>query len=84
MNHPHFSKEVALRDGVKTFYFYRLPAGYPSYRVEVETGGEGRLQFSMFRPAAGGWRVTGHRLPLWVAEAESELASALEVQDLSG
>ena len=32
---PVFTKEIPLRDGVRTFYFYRLPASYPAWRVEV-------------------------------------------------
>jgi hypothetical protein len=84
MNSPTFSKEITLKEGSKTFYFYRLPASYPSWQVEVETDGGGRLQFSMYRSAGGGWRATAQRLPLWVAEAETVLAAALDVQELFG
>lgn len=84
MINPTFSKDITLREGSRTFNFYRLPAPYPSYRVETSDERGQRIEFSMYRSAAGGWRATSHRLPLWVAEAESSLAAAAEVQELFG
>jgi hypothetical protein len=76
----YFSKVIKAGERQREFNFRQLPGAddVPRYHVDVTDDKGVRLMFSMFRDAAGKWRTSAQKLPIWIHNAELILGSAIE------
>ena len=73
-----FTKILKINERLWEFNFRKLPGLYPSYHVDLTSEKGSRIMFSIYRSAEGVWRTTSHKLPLWIASAESLIGETIE------
>ena len=75
----YFSKLIKAGDRVREFNFRQASISDDSrYTVDVPDDKGSRISFSMYRNADSEWKVAAQLMPLWVHNAETDLASAIE------
>jgi hypothetical protein len=75
----YFSKVIKAGDRLREFNFRQTNLNDESrYTVDVPDDKGNRISFSIYKNAEGEWRVAAQLMPMWVHNAEQELASAIE------
>jgi len=74
----YFSKLIKAGGQIREFNF-RLasPNDSSRYMVDVPDEKGGRTTFSIYKNANGEWQIAPQLMPLWIHEAESALAEAI-------
>ncbi len=74
----YFSKLIKAGDRLREFNFRQTNLNDDSrYTVDVPDDNGNRIVFSVFRNAGDEWRVAAQLMPMWVHNAEGELATAI-------
>ena len=73
-----FTKIIRLGTRLWEFNFRKLPGDHQNFHADVTDAKGDRIQFSMHKNAHGVWRTTGNKLPLWIADGEQTLGTAIE------
>ena len=75
----YFSKLIKAGDKLREFNFRQTYLSDNSrYSVDVPDDKGSRIMFSVYRTADGEWKIAANLMPLWVHDAENELAAAIE------
>lgn len=75
----YFSKLIKAGDRVREFNFRRASLNDTSrYAVDVPDDKGNRILFSMYKNADNEWKVAAQLMPMWVHNAETDLANAIE------
>jgi hypothetical protein len=75
----YFSKVIKAGDKLREFNFRQTYLSDDSrYTVDVPDDKGNRITFSIYRNADGEWKVAAQLMPIWVHNAEQELAIAIE------
>lgn len=75
----YFSKVIKAGERQREFNFRQTSRNDESrYSVDVPDDKGNRVMFSMYRNADGNWKTAAQLLPLWIHDAESTLAEAIE------
>ena len=75
----YFSKVIKAGERLREFNFRQTNANDEArYSVDVPDDKGNRVMFSMYKNAEGQWKTAAQLLPLWVHEAETLLADAIE------
>lgn len=75
----YFSKVIKAGDKLREFNFRQTNLNDESrYTVDVPDDKGKRISFSIYKNADGEWKVAAQLMPMWVHNAELELASAIE------
>lgn len=75
----YFSKVIKAGDKLREFNFRQTNLNDESrYTVDVPDDKGNRISFSIYKNADGEWKVAAQLMPMWVHNAELELASAIE------
>jgi hypothetical protein len=75
----YFSKLIKAGDRVREFNFRRASLNDNSrYAVDVPDDKGNRILFSMYKNADNEWKVAAQLMPMWVHNAETDLANAIE------
>jgi hypothetical protein len=75
----YFSKVMKAGERMREFNFRLASANDDSrYTVDVPDDKGNRVIFSMFKNADGDWKIAAQLMPLWIHEAETQLANAIE------
>lgn len=75
----YFSKLIKAGDRLREFNFRQTYLNDSSrYSVDVPDDKGSRIMFSIYKNADGEWRVAAQLIPMWVHNAEAELALAIE------
>ena len=75
----YFSKLIKAGDRLREFNF-RLASINDNnrYTVDVPDDKGNRVLFSMYRNADGEWKIAAQLMPMWIHNAEIDLAHAIE------
>jgi hypothetical protein len=74
----YFSKLIKAGDKLREFNFRQTYLSDDSrYTVDVPDDKGNRIMFSIYRNADAEWKVAAQLVPLWVHNAELELATAI-------
>lgn len=75
----YFSKLIKAGDRLREFNF-RLASINDNnrYTVDVPDDKGNRVLFSMYRNADGEWKIAAQLMPMWIHNAEIDLANAIE------
>lgn len=74
----YFSKLIKAGDKLREFNFRQTNLNDDSrYTVDVPDDKGIRIVFSVFRNADEQWKVAAQLMPMWVHEAETDLATAI-------
>ena len=75
----YFSKLIKAGDRLREFNFRQASLSDDTrYNVDVPDDKGGRIMFSLYKNADREWKIAAHLMPLWVHNAESDLANAIE------
>ena len=75
----YFSKLIKAGDKLREFNFRQTYLNDNSrYTVDVPDDKGNRIMFSIYRNADAEWKVAAQLMPIWVHNAEVELAIAIE------
>ena len=75
----YFSKLIKAGDKLREFNFRQTYLSDDSrYTVDVPDDKGNRIMFSIYRNAEAEWKVAAQLMPLWVHNAEQELATAIK------
>src|SRR5690349_21183014 len=75
----YFSKLIKAGDKLREFNFRQTYLNDDSrYTVDVPDDKGNRIMFSIYRNADAAWKVAAQLMPMWVHNAEQELATAIE------
>lgn len=75
----YFSKLIKAGDRLREFNFRQTNLNDASrYSVDVPDDKGNRIMFSIYKNANGEWKVSAQLMPMWVHNAEAELALAIE------
>lgn len=75
----YFSKLIKAGDKLREFNFRQTNLNDSSrYTVDVPDDKGSRIMFTIYRNADAEWKVAAQLMPLWVHNAEHELAAAIE------
>jgi uridine kinase len=75
----YFSKVIKAGDKLREFNFRQTYLNDNSrYSVDVPDDKGARIMFSIYRNADAEWKVAAQLMPMWVHNAEEELARAIE------
>jgi uridine kinase len=75
----YFSKVIKAGERLREFNFRQTTASDEArYSVDVPDDKGNRIMFSMYKNAESEWKTAAQLLPLWVHEAETMLAEAIE------
>jgi len=75
----YFSKVIKAGDKLREFNFRQTNLNDESrYTVDVPDDKGNRILFSIYKNADAEWKVAAQLMPMWVHNAEMELASAIE------
>jgi len=75
----YFSKLIKAGDKLREFNFRQTYLNDDSrYTVDVPDDKGNRIMFSIYRNADAAWKVAAQLMPIWVHNAEQELATAIE------
>lgn len=75
----YFSKVIKAGERLREFNFKLTSFNDESrYSVDVPDDKGNRLMFHMTKNEEGAWKTTPSKLPLWIQEAETSLAEAIE------
>jgi len=75
----YFSKLIKAGDRLREFNFRQASMNDDSrYSVDVPDDKGGRIMFSLYKNADKEWKIAAQLMPMWVHEAESDLANAIE------
>jgi len=75
----YFSKLIKAGDRLREFNF-RLASINDNnrYTVDVPDDKGNRISFSMYRNSDNEWKIAAQLMPMWVHNAEADLANAIE------
>jgi hypothetical protein len=83
----YFSKVIKAGDRLREFNFRQASISDDTrYTVDVPDDKGNRIMFSIYKNADAEWKIAAHLMPMWVHDAEPDLALAIEennVQELS-
>lgn len=75
----YFSKVIKAGDRQREFNFRQSSLNDNSrYTVDVPDDKGERILFSIFRNANSEWKVAAQLMPMWIHDAEDDLAIAIE------
>ena len=75
----YFSKVIKAGDKLREFNFRQTYLNDDSrYTVDVPDDKGKRILFSIYKNADAEWKVAAQLMPIWVHNAESELAFAIQ------
>jgi hypothetical protein len=75
----YFSKLIKAGDRLREFNFRRASINDDTrYTVDVPNDNGSRIMFSIYKNADGGWKIAAQLMPMWVHNAEIDLANAIE------
>jgi hypothetical protein len=75
----YFSKVIKAGDKLREFNFRQTNLNDDSrYTIDVPDDKGNRITFSIYRNADAEWKVAAQLMPIWVHNAEQELAVAIE------
>lgn len=75
----YFSKVMKAGDRMREFNFRLASANDDSrYSIDVPDDKGNRVIFSMFKNADKVWKIAAQLMPMWIHEAEEQLAEAIE------
>ena len=75
----YFSKVIKAGDKLREFNFRQSSMNDNGrYTVDVPDDKGNRIMFSIYKNADAEWKVAAQLMPMWVHNAESELAVAIE------
>jgi hypothetical protein len=75
----YFSKLIKAGDRLREFNFRQASLSDDTrYNVDVPDDKGGRIMFSLYRNADREWKIAAQLMPLWVHNAETDLANAIE------
>lgn len=75
----YFSKLIKAGDKLREFNFRQTSLNDDSrYSVDVPDDKGQRIMFSIYRNADAEWKVAAQLMPMWVHNAEQDLATAIE------
>jgi hypothetical protein len=75
----YFSKVIKAGDKLREFNFRQTNLNDDSrYTVDVPDDKGKRILFSIYKNADAEWKVAAQLMPIWVHNAESDLASAIQ------
>jgi len=75
----YFSKLIKAGDKLREFNFRQTYLNDDSrYTVDVPDDKGNRIMFSIYRNADAEWKVSAQLMPMWVHNAETDLAKAIE------
>lgn len=75
----YFSKLIKAGDKLREFNFRQTNLNDDSrYTVDVPDDKGHRIMFTIYRNADSHWKVAAQLMPIWVHNAEHELATAIE------
>ncbi|HWJ24912.1 MAG TPA: hypothetical protein VNS32_00120, partial [Flavisolibacter sp.] len=75
----YFSKLIKAGDKLREFNFRQTYLNDDSrYTVDVPDDKGNRIMFSIYKNAEAAWKVAAQLMPMWVHNAEQELATAIE------
>jgi hypothetical protein len=75
----YFSKVIKAGDKLREFNFRQASLNDESrYTVDVPDDKGNRIMFTIYKNADAQWKVAAQLMPMWVHNAEQELATAIE------
>ena len=75
----YFSKLIKAGDRLREFNFRQASIHDGSrYAVDVPDDKGSRIIFSLYKNADGEWKIAAQLMPIWVHNAETDLANAIE------
>lgn len=75
----YFSKVIKAGDRLREFNFRQTNINDNSrYTIDVPDDKGNRIMFSIYKNASSEWKISAQLMPMWVHDAESELAVAIE------
>lgn len=75
----YFSKVIKAGDKLREFNFRQTYLNDNSrYSVDVPDDKGNRIIFSIYKNADAEWKIAAQLMPMWVHNAEQELATAIE------
>jgi len=75
----YFSRLIKAGDRLREFNFRRSSINDDSrYTVDVPNDNGNRIMFSIYKNAGGEWKIAAQLMPMWVHNAETDLANAIE------
>lgn len=75
----YFSKLIKAGDKLREFNFRQTYLNNNScYSIDVPDDKGNRIMFSIYKNADGEWKVAAQLMPMWVHNAELDLAKAIE------
>ena len=75
----YFSKVIKAGERQREFNFRQTSNNDASrYSIDVPDDKGNRVMFSMYKNSEGQWKTAAQLLPLWIHDAESILAEAIE------
>lgn len=75
----YFSKLIKAGDRLREFNFRQASMNDNSrYTVDVPDDKGNRIIFSLYKNADAVWKISAQLMPIWVHNAEAELALAIE------
>ena len=75
----YFSKVIKAGERQREFNFRQTSNNDETrYSVDVPDDKGNRVMFSMYKNAEGNWKTSAQLLPLWIHDAETSLAEAIE------
>jgi hypothetical protein len=75
----YFSKVIKAGDKLREFNFRQTYLNDNSrYSVDVPDDKGNRIIFSIYKNADAEWKIAAQLMPMWVHNAEQELAAAIE------
>lgn len=75
----YFSKLIKAGDKLREFNFRQASMNDESrYTVDVPDDKGNRIIFSLYKNADAEWKISAQLMPIWVHNAEAELATAIE------
>ena len=75
----YFSKLIKAGDRLREFNFRQTYLSDDSrYSVDVPDDKGNRIMFSIYKNSSGEWKVAAQLMPMWVHNAELDLAKAIE------
>lgn len=75
----YFSKLIKAGDRLREFNFRQASINDDSrYTVDVPDDKGNRIIFSIYKNAEAEWKIAAQLMPIWVHNAEADLATAIE------
>ena len=75
----YFSKVIKAGDRLREFNFRQTNINDDTrYSVDVPDDKGTRIQFSIYKNADAEWKIAAQLMPMWVHNAENDLAQAIE------